>query len=63
TLGREVLVDALVAARCEWFIGNGQSNVAAMIECLKDWPAGRCTLVRPSLFARPNLFLHFDTSR
>jgi protein O-GlcNAc transferase len=63
TLGREVLVDALVATRCEWFIGNGQSNVAAMIECLKEWPAGRCTLVRPSLFARPNLFLHFDTSR
>jgi protein O-GlcNAc transferase len=63
TLGREVLVDALVAARCEWFIGNGQSNVAAMIECLKEWPAGRCTLVRPSLFARPSLFLHLDTSR
>lgn len=62
-LGREVLIDALLAARCDRFVGNGQSNVAAMIACLKAWPEGTCRLVRPSLLEHPNIFLHLPKPR
>lgn len=37
-LGREVMIDMYVAARCAALIGPGNSNVSCMIEHLKDWP-------------------------
>jgi hypothetical protein len=43
--GREIMVDSYLALRAERFIGNGLSNVSAMIAILKDWPAGTCTLL------------------
>ena len=42
--GREVLLDTLLALRADRFIGNGLSNVSAMIAVLKDWPDGTCSL-------------------
>lgn len=57
-LGREVLMDAMIAVRCGRFIGNGQSNVSAMIECLREWPEQACRMIRPSMFSRVDTFLH-----
>jgi hypothetical protein len=51
-LGQEVLLDSLIALRADRFIGNGASNVSAMIAVLKDWPTGACTLVAPSVLHR-----------
>jgi hypothetical protein len=47
--GREAMIDVYLALRAQRFIGNGLSNVAAMVAMLKDWPAGACTLVGPSI--------------
>ena len=44
-LGEEVLVDALLAARCQSFIGNGLSNVSCAVAQMKAWPAGSCRLL------------------
>jgi protein O-GlcNAc transferase len=44
-LGEEVLVDALLAARCQSFIGNGLSNVSCAVAQMKHWPAGSCRLL------------------
>jgi protein O-GlcNAc transferase len=44
-LGEEVLVDALLAARCERFVGNGLSNVSCAVAQMKAWPAGSCRLL------------------
>jgi len=43
-LGREVLVDVLLALRCGDFLGNGLSNVSCAVAQLKEWQ-GRCTLL------------------
>lgn len=50
-LGMEIMTDTYLALRADKFIGNGRSNVAAMIAHLQDWPPGDCILVRPSLYA------------
>ena len=42
--GMEVLVDALLAARCDSFIGNGLSNPTCFVHCSKDW-AGKSALL------------------
>ena len=47
--GRETMIDAYLALRADRFTGNGLSNVSAMIAMLKDWPAGACTLIGPSI--------------
>lgn len=44
-LGREVLLDTLIALRCDRFIGQGPSNVSAMISVLKPWSPDRITLL------------------
>jgi protein O-GlcNAc transferase len=44
-LGEEVLIDALLAARCQSFIGNGLSNVSCAVAQMKAWPAGSCRLL------------------
>jgi hypothetical protein len=57
-LGVEVMVDMYLAARCDAFVGVGSSNVAAMIEHLKDWPQGSLTMHSHSIHYRINPFLH-----
>jgi hypothetical protein len=44
-LGEEVLVDALLAARCQGFVGNGLSNVSCAVAQMRAWPAGSCRLL------------------
>jgi protein O-GlcNAc transferase len=57
-LGVEVLTDMYLAARCDAFVGVGSSNVAAMIEHLKDWAPGTCDLQGGSIHYTLNPFLH-----
>jgi hypothetical protein len=42
--GIEVLKDTYLAARCDYFIGNGYSNVSFNVYRLKDWPESHVTL-------------------
>ena len=44
-IGRQVLVDSLLGSRCDYFIGNGSSNVSISIEYLRDWPEGTFQLL------------------
>jgi protein O-GlcNAc transferase len=44
-LGEEVLIDVLLASRCERFVGNGLSNVSCAVAQLRAWPEGSCRLL------------------
>ncbi len=63
--GAEVMRDALLAARADWFIGNGFSNVATMVALMKRWAPGRCELVAPPylLQSQPVLYLPAELGR
>ncbi|MBI1205462.1 MAG: hypothetical protein GC182_23410 [Rhodopseudomonas sp.] len=56
--GMEVMADAYLALRADRFIGNGSSNVSAMIAVMKNWPPGDCTLLGTSALMQRNLFIH-----
>jgi len=47
--GREAMIDVYLALRAQRFIGNGLSNVSAMVSVLKDWAQDSCTLIGPSI--------------
>jgi hypothetical protein len=47
-LGIEVMRDTYLALCCAKFIGNGRSNLSAMVAVLKRWDPGACVLVAPS---------------
>jgi hypothetical protein len=57
-LGREIVIDAYLAARCDAFLGNGASNVSAMIRHLKRWPDGAVRLLCGNILQHRNTFLH-----
>lgn len=57
-LGKEVLVDTLLGARCDRFIGLATSNVSVFVRDLKAWPAGTCELFSQAYTDRPNLAIH-----
>ena len=38
--GQEVLIDVLIALKCDYFIGNKESNVSLAIANMKRWPEG-----------------------
>jgi hypothetical protein len=44
-LVKEVIRDVLLAVRCNFFIGNGLSNVSAAVAYLKEWPHDSCRLL------------------
>jgi len=44
-IAEEVIVDALLAARCESFIGNGLSNVSCAVAQMKAWSPGNLRLL------------------
>jgi hypothetical protein len=58
TLGMEVLADACLAARCDYFIGSGPSNVSTAVHHMKDWGPGAYGLIGPVPILQRNLFLH-----
>lgn len=43
--GVEVLVDTYLAAKCDYFIGNGYSNVSFSVNRLKEWQESHITLL------------------
>ena len=57
-LGKQVLVDALLASRCDFFLGNGGSNVSTGIQHLKNWQAGTFFLIGPDFLGQIDLSLH-----
>jgi protein O-GlcNAc transferase len=52
-LGDDVLVDVLLATRCDRFLGLGSSNVSTAVSYLKDWD-GQCELIGERSFERAN---------
>lgn len=59
-LGVEVMIDVLLALQAPAFVGLGGSNVAAMVELLRDWPPGRCVLIGPSILRRRAQMSYLD---
>jgi len=57
-VGDEVLLDALLAARCDYFVGNQESNVSMAISSLKRWPQGLLVLLGDKNCRSENLYLH-----
>ena len=57
SLGREVLVDLLLALEAEDFIGNGRSNVSALIEALRTAAGRRSALVLENQLYQHTCFL------
>lgn len=47
--GVDVLIDTYLAAKCDYFIGNGYSNVSYSVNRLKEWPQSHITLLYNSL--------------
>ena len=47
-LGLEVMRDTYLALRCDRFLGNGRSNLSAMVELMKKWDKGKCRMLVPS---------------
>ncbi|HYJ35354.1 MAG TPA: hypothetical protein VEV64_04315 [Rhizomicrobium sp.] len=56
--GQEIMIDTYLALRAQCFIGNGRSNVSAIIAMLKDWAPEDLTLIGPSLLMDRNLRLY-----
>ena len=57
-LGDEVLIDALLATRCDYFIGNLESNVSLAIASLKNWQLGYLFMLGKESVRGRNQALH-----
>jgi protein O-GlcNAc transferase len=57
-LGDQVILDAWLAARCHFFLGNGGSNVSVGIRHLKAWQDGTYFLIGEDFLGQRNLMLH-----
>ncbi|PXV96042.1 hypothetical protein C8E03_101675 [Lachnotalea glycerini] len=47
--GVEILTDTYLAAKCDYFIGNGYSNVSFSVNRIKNWPESHITLLYNTL--------------
>ena len=56
--GREIMIDTYLALRAQCFIGNGRSNVSAIIAMMKCWAPEDLTLIGRSLLTDRNLHLY-----
>ena len=58
-IGEEIIKDTYLAAKCDYFIGNGSSNVSTTILHLKDWQNNQYLLLEKNwLFENPNFSLY-----
>jgi len=57
-LGEQVLVDVLLAIKCDYFIGNQESNVSLAISSMKRWPPNFIFLLGQHNVRADNWFLH-----
>lgn len=55
-LGREVMIDMYIAAKCNALIGPGNSNVSCLIDHLRDWPTGSVKFQIPNFQLIRNYF-------
>ena len=62
-LGVEVIVDVLLATRCNYFVGNKESNVSMAISSMKRWPDNFSFLLGQKNIRGDNWFLHKDHER
>jgi hypothetical protein len=53
-----VLLDILLATRCEMFVGIGSSNVTCMVYHWREWPEDKRVIIGPLLTHRYNWFLY-----
>ncbi len=57
-VGEEVFLDTLLAARCDYFLGNRESNVSLAITSMRTWAQGFLFLFGEWNGRSHNLFLH-----
>ena len=62
-IGEEVLIDALLGARCDAFLGVASSNVSCAVEQLKDWAPGTCRLMGERKNSKPNPYILIAPAR
>lgn len=58
TMGEEVLLDVLLALKCNYFVGNQESNTSLGIASMRNWPQGFMFLLGERNIRGNNLFLH-----
>ena len=56
-IGEEVLLDSLLAAKCDYFVGNLSSNVSLAIQSMRNWPIGLVKLIGNNA-RKESLYLH-----
>ena len=56
-LGAEVLIDTLLASRCDRFIGLATSNVSLYVRDFKHWPPGTTEFFGEPINDRRNLYI------
>jgi protein O-GlcNAc transferase len=47
----QAIIDTYLAGRCDYFLGNGASNLSKAVEFMKVWPPGTYNLLGPDLRA------------
>jgi protein O-GlcNAc transferase len=57
-IGEEVLMDTLLALKCDYFVGNQESKTSLGISSLRHWPRGFIFLLGEKNIRGENLFLH-----
>ncbi len=57
-LGFEILLESLIALRCDYFVGSVETNVALAISSLKEWPKDRLHLLGAQPVRGSNPFLY-----
>jgi protein O-GlcNAc transferase len=57
-VGDQVIVDSWLASRCQFFLGNGGSNVSVGIRHLKDWAKSTFFLIGDDFLGKPNILVH-----
>jgi len=57
-IAKDVILDTYLAARCDYFLGNGQTNLSRMVSHLKRWDDGHYMLLGKNRSYLRNLFIH-----
>ncbi|MGY8960849.1 MAG: hypothetical protein ACKVKG_15265, partial [Alphaproteobacteria bacterium] len=57
-LGVEIIKDTYAAAACDYFIGNGSSNIPPMVLILKDWQDDHFEMIGENSKLQRNWLLH-----
>lgn len=57
-LGVEVMIDAYLAARADYFLGTGSSSVSCFVMHLGNWTPSTCLMLDPVHQYRPNIALY-----